>query len=304
MLDGPFLEIEGGRRAEAGVEEPGLELAAAEVAPVVFELGQGRGRRGEDVREGGGDGVAGEFGGDEGVVFLETGNEAVVRALLLGDVAEHDFALFAGDVEGGFGFADGFDLFLEGVALGLEAGEGQGAEGEGGGGGGVDLFPVVDEALEDAEVFGLGDGAEVGHGAGEGVAAADVEADGELVLGEAEPEAVLVVAVAAKDAIAFGTEDGQGGFVEFEDFVGFVLVGLAIGLKVGEEVAAGRGGVQGDDDGAAGQGVGQGPVAEMGVEHGEPVIFREAWHRMLRLSFRVRPRRFFRACYFWERAKN
>jgi hypothetical protein len=61
LLDDAFFEVEGGGGFEAGVEEPGFELAAAEVAPVEFELGRRGVLLGEDAREGGDDGLAGEF---------------------------------------------------------------------------------------------------------------------------------------------------------------------------------------------------------------------------------------------------
>lgn len=279
LLDVAFLEVEGGRRGEAGIEEPGFELAAAEVAPVEFEFG-GRGVLfGEDAGEGGDDGLAGEGEFDGDVVGFEDGDEAGFFAFVLGDVAEEGFALLAEEGEGGFLFADEPGLGLDGVALGDEVGQGEGAKDEGVGKGGVDEFPVVDEVLGNIDVVAGGDGAEVGDGAGEGGLAAEFEADGGLVFHQPEPDAGGIIGAGAEEEVAVAAEGGEEG--ELEIVLGFALgfVVVAEGLELGEGEGGGRVGVEGEDDGAVGEGVGLGPMARVGVEDWQAVIFFYASHK-------------------------
>lgn len=266
LLYGAFFEVEGGGVFEGGVGEPGLEGAAAEVAPVEFELGQRAVLLGEDAGEGGDDGLAGELYLDGHMVGFHDGDEAGVGAVVLGHVAEEVFALLAEEGQGGFFLTDELGLGLDGVALGDDVGEGEGAEDEGRRAGGVDEFPVIDEVLDDVHVVTGGDGADVGDGAGEGGFAAELEADGGFVVEEPEPEAGLVAGPGAEEEIAVLAQGGDDGEFEFALGVALGLVIFPELLELREGKRAGRIGVEVKDDGGGTDGVGLVPMTGVVIE--------------------------------------
>ena len=138
---------------------------------------------------------------------------------------------------------------------------------------------MVDEVLDDIHVVPGGDGAEVGDGAGKGGLAAELEADGGLVFHEPEPDAIGVLGAGAEEEVAVVAEGGEGGELEF--VFGFALgfVVVAVGLELGEGKGDGRVGVEGEDDGTGGEGVGLGPMARVGVEDWQAVVFFYSSHK-------------------------
>lgn len=280
LLHGAFLEVKRGHVFEGGVGQPGLELGAAEVAPVELELGQRAVLLGEDARERGDNGLAGELHLDGHMIRLHDGDEAGVVAVVLGHVAEEVLALLAEQGLGGLLLADELGLGLDVVAFLDQIRQGHGAQDEGRGEGRVDQFPVINESLDDVHVIARRDRAHVGDGAGQGFLAAQLEADGGLVFHQPEPHGGLVRDAGAEQDVAVLAQGGKSGEFEFSFGVALGLVVLPELLELREAQRAGWNGVQVEDDGASRECVGLGPVAGVVVEEGEAVGFFDAAHRV------------------------